>query len=754
MSSNVVPMKEWRIQKSMRLTSRAPGRARWRTPALHAQRSADAVATALRGEEGVTGVEVNPLTASVLVTFDQRMDLQRIEAIVLDALIAPMPQDVALRSAHPDHHDHHDHTSSPRSLQRDIIAGGVALAWSLAMRWALVPLGGGVVLTAVALLTARRYLRGALGEVREGTVGTDVLVCAGVGSALLTGEAITALSIVWLLNIGEYVHTLTLRRTRAAIRNLLSSDDGQAWLQTPEGDLRCAVCDLKPGDLVAVYGGERIPADGVVAHGIATIDEASVTGEGTPVVRTNGEQVWAGTIVLSVRDGFCIRVERLGSETVVGRLIQRVEEAEALRAPMELIGDRFARVFVPSAVLLALGVLIITGNVSSAISILLMACPCAVGLATPSPVSAAIGNAARRGILIKGGANLEAAATIDVMIFDKTGTLTLGSPHVARTIILASELSEVELLSLAATAIYHSHHPLSRAIVESARKNGAVIGVVENFIDHPGEGVSVDLDRGNVLVGSLRLIERYGLADPQIALDPAESVVYVAVAGQVVGVITFTNPIRTEAAAAFGALRSLVPNLIMLTGDRADAAERVADNLDIAEWRAEQSPEEKYSLIRALRLAGRHVAMIGDGINDAPSLASADLGIAMGTGGADVAIDAAGLTLASDDLRAVATTIQLSRETVRVIRQNYGLSFAINAGGVVAGLLGLINPLVAAILHNAGAIAVVTNSSRLIRYEPPPVASAIDVAADSCILSASEHSDLESNLESGTPRSL
>lgn len=736
MSSNVVPMREWRIQKSLHLASRAPGRARWRTPALRAQRYADVVAAALRSEEGVSEVEVNPLTASVLVIFDRHMDLQRIEGIVLEALSLPIPHDAAHSAAPSAHHDHHDH-ASPQSLQRDIIAGGAALAWALALRWALVPFGGGGILTAIALLTARRYFKGAVDEVREGKVGTDVLVSAGVGSALLTGEAVTALSIVWLLNIGEYIHTLTLRRTRAAIRNLLSADDGQAWLKTPEGDLRCAVCDLKPGQLVAVYGGERIPADGVVAGGVATIDEASVTGEGTPVVRSIGEQVWAGTIVLSVRDGFCIRVERLGSETVVGRLIQRVEEAEEMRAPMELIGDRFARVFVPSAVLLALGVLVVTGNVSSAISILLMACPCAVGLATPSPVSAAIGNAARRGILIKGGANLEAAASIDVMIFDKTGTLTHGSPRVARVIVLAGEFSGVELMSLAATAIYHSHHPLSRAIVENARQNGAVIGVVENFIDHPGEGVSAELDRGTVLAGSLKLIERYGLADPQVALNPDESVVYVAVAGRVAGVITFTNPVRTEAEAAFGALRGLVPNLIMLTGDRAEAAEHVANNLDIADWRAQQTPEEKYLLIRELRAEGRHVAMIGDGINDAPSLASADLGIAMGTGGADVAIDAAGLTLASDDLRAVATTIQLSRQTVRIIRQNYGLSFVINAGGVVAGMLGLINPLVAAILHNAGAIAVVTNSSRLIRYEPPPIADVIDISVGSCILSAS-----------------
>jgi cation-transporting P-type ATPase C len=619
---------------------------------------------------------------------------------------------------------------------RDVVMGGVTLAWSLAARWALLPFGAGTATALVALFTARRYFRGALEEVRGGRVSTDVLVSAGVASALLTSQPVTALSIVWLLNLGEYGHAVTLRRTRTAIRNLLAADDGQAWLWTEEGEVRRPASELKRDDLISVYGGERVPADGLVVDGVATIDEASITGESTPVVRIAGERVWAGTIVLAVRGSFRVRVERLGAETVVGRLIQRVEEAEALRAPIELVGDRFANVFVPSAVLLALGVLLLTGNVSSAVSILLMACPCAVGLATPSPVSAAIGNAARRGILIKGGANVEAAASIDMVVFDKTGTLTLGRPVVARTIVIADQLTEDELVSLAASAIRHSHHPLSRAIVAHAGFRAVDIRPMESFSDYPGEGIVAEWEGVTILVGSARLLDRHGLTAPEIELEAHESVVYVAAADRIAGVITVTTPLRGEAVAAISALRHLVPDFIILTGDRAEVAEHVANHVGITEWRAAQSPEEKHAIIRDLRASGRRVAMIGDGINDAPSLASADLGIAMATGGSDVAIDAAGLALASDDLRAVATTIQLSRETVRIIRQNYALSFAINAGGVIAGLFGFINPLIAAILHNAGAIAVVANSSRLIRYEPL-LEDAIDITADSCILSTS-----------------
>jgi cation-transporting P-type ATPase C len=738
----LMPDRAARIRKSLVLASRGSGRVRWRTRALHAGFYAEAVSASLRAEKGVNSVEVNPLTASVLVTFDVRIDLRRVEEVIVRALQTPFPTSTApaeknagsVVRTHAGQHEHHDHTSSPQTLRRDLFIGGIALAGSLAARWALLPMGAGMGATLAVLITAKRYFGGAWEEMRDKKVSTDSLVSAGVVSALMTGEVITALSIVWLLNIGEYLHALTLRRTRTAIRNLLSADDGYAWLRTDGVDVRVPVATLKPGDVIAVFGGERVPADGYVTAGDASIDEASITGESTPVLRRAGDRVSAGTTVLSA-SGFLLRVERLGAETVVGRLIQRVEEAGALHAPIELIGERFAGMFVPSAVLLAIGVLLVTGNVSSAVSILLMACPCAIGLATPSPVSAAIGNAARRGILIKGGPNLEAAASIDVIVFDKTGTLTLGKPVVARAIVFAADMTETELISLAARAIGHSHHPLSRAIVEHAGNYGALSGVLESFTDHPGEGVMAELDgAGTILVGSARLLERFGVVVPHVELKPSESVVYVAVAGSLAGAITVGNPLRAEAAAAVRALRRLVPRFIMLTGDRAEAAEHIAKTLGITEWRAAQSPEEKYAFIRELRASGRRVAMIGDGINDAPSLAAADLGIAMATGAADVAIDAAGLTLASDDLRAVASAILLSRETVRIIRQNYGMSFAMNGAGVIAGLLGFVNPLVAAVLHNAGAIGVVANSSRLIRYQPSQD-DAIVIGPDSCILS-------------------
>ncbi len=721
-----------RLRESLVLSSRAPGRARWRSRALRSGAQAEAVSLSLRSREGVTGVEVNTLTGSVLVTFVGTTDLRQVEEVIVRAL----PK----RPGHHHHHGHHEHTASPRALRRDLVLGGAALAWSLAARWALVPLAvsttGGVVATLVALFTAKRYFRGALEELRERKVSTDTLVSAGVVSALVTGETLTSLSIVWLLNIGEYAHASTLRRTRTAIRNLLSADDGYAWLRTDAGDVRRPISALKPGDVIAVYAGERVPADGDVTGGEASIDESSITGESLPVLRQPGDHVKAGTTVVSA-SGFLLRVEHLGADTVMGRLILRVEEAESLHAPIELVGERFAGVFVPSAVLLALGVLLLTGNVASAVSILLMACPCAIGLATPSPVSAAIGNAARRGILIKGGPNVEAAASIDVVVFDKTGTLTLGKPVVARTIVFAAGMTEVELITVAARAINRSHHPLSRAIVDHARNYGITSGGLGDFTEYPGEGVMANLGAGTVLVGSARLLERSGVTVPHVELHRAESVVYVAVAGSVAGAITVANPLRAEAAAAIGALRRLVPDFIMLTGDRAEAAGHVADHLGISEWRAAQSPEEKYALIRELRASGRRVAMIGDGINDAPSLAAADLGIAMATGGSDIAIDAAGLTLASNDLRDVASAIRLSRETVRVIRQNYGLSFALNGVGVIAALLGLVNPLIAAILHNAGAIAVVANSSRLIRYRPPSD-EGIDIeTANSYILSGS-----------------
>jgi cation-transporting P-type ATPase C len=443
-----------------------------------------------------------------------------------------------------------------------------------------------------------------------------------------------------------------------------------------------------------------------------------------PVFRNPGDTVYAGTIVLA--GAIRIRVARVGADTVVGRLIQRVEEAQELRAPIQTVGERFSARFVPLSFLLAAGVFLVTRDLRRAVTMLLIACPCAAGMATPTAVSAAIGNGVRRGVLIKGGTYLEAAATLDTVVFDKTGTLTVGVPNVERVAALHEEYTADQVLSLAANGELHSQHPLALAVLHHAQARQLVIPSHDACQILVGRGIRADWVGNRVLVGSRRLLEEFAVpvtaeAEALHAQYAAagEAVMYVAHQDRLAGVIGVRDTIRPEATAALRELRKAgVKRLLMLTGDGEEAARAVAQAVGLDEWRAHLLPEQKYTLIRQLKARGYRVAMVGDGINDAPALALADVGIAMGTAGSDVAIEAADIALAADDIRRVATTVRLSRQTLHLIRQNYAIALGVNTGGILVGALGMLNPFVAAILHNLSTLLVVLNSARLMRYDP------------------------------------
>lgn len=444
-----------------------------------------------------------------------------------------------------------------------------------------------------------------------------------------------------------------------------------------------------------------------------------------PVMRSAGDQVYAGTVLLAGR--MRIRVERIGADTAVGRLIQRVEHAQTSRAPIQTIGDRFSARFVPASFALSVLVMLATGEIRRALTMLLVACPCASGLATPTAVSAAIGNGARRGILIKGGRPLEIAAHIDAIVFDKTGTLTSGMPTVSRVLSTDSGLyTPMQVLSIAANAELHSEHPLGLAVVAHARDREIVIAPHTECRILVGRGVHADWDGERILVGSATLLEEFGVPIPATVersftrhSADAETMMYVAHNDDVIGLIGVRDHVRREAYAAVADLRSLgVRHVRMLTGDGEEAAAAVARLVGIDRWRSRMLPDQKYEEIQSLKAAGHTVAMVGDGINDAPALALADVGIAMGTAGSDVALEAADIALASNDLGRLRTTIRLSQETISVIRQNYGAALGVNAGGVVLGAFGLLNPLLAAVLHNLSTLLVVINSARLVPFDP------------------------------------
>src|SRR6185436_9159030 len=401
------------------------------------------------------------------------------------------------------------------------------------------------------------------------------------------------------------------------------------------------------------------------------INEAPITGESMPVERGPGGRVFAGTLLMAGK--LRVRVEGVGADTAIGRLITAVEQAQKLKPRIQTVGERFAAKFIPFSFILAGTVLLLTGNPVQALTMLLIACPCAAGLATPTAVSASIGNSAKRGILIKGGTHLESAAGLDVVVFDKTGTLTEGTPTVQR-VLSYDGFSENDILAIAAGAEVHAQHPLALAIVAAAHDRGLELPPHDECEVIAGRGIRADAAAGRVLVGSRRLLEDHGVsvngdsheAERRHALE-GETVVYVAHHGRFIGQVGVSDRIRPDAAKALARLRDIgIPHLVMLTGDSEEVAAAVAHAVGLSEWRSRLLPEEKFEWIRKLREDGHRVAMVGDGVNDAPALALADVGIAMGTGGSDVAIEAADIALAADNLDHVVTTIGLSRRTIVV----------------------------------------------------------------------------------------
>jgi manganese/zinc-transporting P-type ATPase C len=729
------------------IRSEIPGRIRWDIPFLRERpRYAAALEVAIERQDGVISVEATPRTARLLVRYKAPQNPASIKMVVESALsVAPLSSIAyAAReqkfwqsngasgdtSASHDHgHEHADHELETR--MRNLVLGGSVLAGFFVKRLVMgsAPLAGNPILFGIsavaAIISGYPFLRSAFRSLAQrDSMTTDTLVSSATIASIIMRESVTALVVIWLLNLGEYLQALVLRRTRRAIRALLSMEDEKVWAVVGSTEVEVPLAAVRPGDLIAVFTGQRIPVDGQIEAGTGTINEAPITGESMPVMKNPGDGVYAGTVLLAGE--IRVQTQLVGSDTAVGKLIQRVEEALELRAPMQTIGERFSARFVPFSFVLSAVVFAATRDLNRALSMLLIACPCAAGMATPTAVSAAIGNGARRGILIKGGTHLESAADLDTVVFDKTGTLTTGVPSVERVISLSSEYSADQVLSLAANGELHSQHPLALAIVHYARGREIEIPSHDECEIFVGRGMRADWQGNRILVGSRSLLSDFHVPVSPQASDlytehsgRGETMMYVAHRDQLIGMIGISSKIRPESENALAELRGAgVNQFVMLTGDEEEAARAVAVAVGLDDWRAQLSPDKKYDCIKELRAEGRRVAMIGDGINDAPALALANVGIAMGSSGTDVAIESADIALASDDLRAVATTVRLSRKTISVIRQNYGIALTVNAGGILVGALGMINPFVAAALHNLSTLLVVFNSARLIGYNP------------------------------------
>jgi len=549
------------------------------------------------------------------------------------------------------------------------------------------------------------------------------------GSPPVYFEAAAAITALVLL--GQVLELRARSRTGAAIRALLNLSPKTARV-IHDGDERDVPLEqIRVGDRLRVRPGEKIPVDGVVLEGMSSVDESMITGESVPVRKEQGSQVIGATV--NGTGSFIMRAERVGSETLLAQIVQLVSQAQRSRAPIQRLADRVSAWFVPIVIAIAVLTFIVWALVGpqprlahalvNAVAVLIIACPCALGLATPVAIMVGTGRGATAGVLIKNAEALEVLEKVDTLVVDKTGTLTEGKPRVVA--IVASEPEEYELLSLAASLERSSEHPLAGAIFEAAKERKLELIEPKNFQSFSGRGVVGELDGQKVLVGSEQFLEEMRVPVDSLRAKVEElqgkgrTVIFVAKSGRVLGALGIADPIKPSAAQAVRELKAQGMRIVMLTGDHRTTAESVARQLGIDEFEAGVLPEQKSQVVERLRKQGRIVAMAGDGINDAPALAQADVGIAMGTG-TDVAIESGGITLVKGDLGGIVRARKLSRATMRNIRQNLFFAFIYNTLGVpvAAGVLYpffgiLLSPILAAAAMSFSSVSVITNSLRL-----------------------------------------
>ncbi|MEX2159483.1 MAG: heavy metal translocating P-type ATPase [Dehalococcoidia bacterium] len=562
----------------------------------------------------------------------------------------------------------------------------------------------------------------------------------------------TAAIIIGLILLGRWLEARAKGQTSAAIKRLMGLRAKTARVVRDGSEFDVPIEDVVPGDIVIVRPGEKIPVDGTVVDGRSAVDESMLTGESLPVEKQPGDSVFGAT--LNKTGGFRFEATKVGKDSALSQIIRLVQEAQGSKAPIQRLADVIASYFVPIVMGIAIATFTVwlafgpTPAISfallNAVAVLIIACPCALGLATPTAIMVGTGKGAEHGVLIRGGESLETAHKIDTVVLDKTGTITEGRPSVT-DVIVADGIAEDELLRLAASAERGSEHPLGEAIVQAARERGLPLVDAQEFQAVPGHGVEARVEERRLLLGNLRLMQDRGLALDGLAprtealAQEGKTPMFVAVDGRLAGVIAVADTIKPSARDAVAELRRMNIEVVMLTGDNQRTAEAIARQAGIERVLAEVLPEDKANQVRTLQSEGRVVAMVGDGINDAPALAQADVGIAIGTG-TDVAIEASDITLIKGDPRDVATAIRLSKQTMRIIRENLFWAFAYNVAliPVAAGLLypifsntgvpgwlepvlgdyGFLNPMLAAGAMALSSVSVMTNSLRLRSFRP------------------------------------
>jgi Cu+-exporting ATPase len=709
------------------------------------------VQRALRTQAGVVDATVNLLTGSAAVRFDpgavtaERL-VEAVRATGYDAEL-PAAQPTTLAPAQNERAEIEQGRSLAIKAAVSVLAGllMMALSMSAARTGANYSLLG---LTSVILVWAGRDIyRRAYKAARHRSADMNTLVALGTGAAYIYSVVATLVPdafarngiapdvyyeavvfIIGLVLAGRAIEARAKRRTTDALRKLVTLlppvariERGGEWIDIPLGDVR-------RGEIVVVRPGERIPVDGEIVDGSSEIDESMLTGEPMPVAKSVGERVVGGTV--NTTGAFRYRATSVGEDSVLARIVRLMRDAQSSRAPIQRLADKVSAVFVPVVVGIAVATFIawyfladaaaLPRAIAAAVSVLIIACPCAMGLAVPTAVMVATGRGAELGLLIKGGEILQRAGDIDTVVLDKTGTVTEGAPSVVR-VIATGDLTEEEILAVAASLERHSEHPLAGAIVRHALDRGAKPVDVAEFKSHTGTGVTGIVGGRRVVVGNASMMSKERVTVPAMsdATESGATDIYVAIDGAVHGMIVIADSIRATSRDAVSELGALGIEVVLVTGDRRATAQSIAREAGIGNVVAEVLPADKLAEIRSLQERGRVVAMVGDGINDAPALAQADIGISMPRG-TDVAIEASDIALMRSDLRAVPTAISLSRRTMQTMKQNLFWAFIYNVIGIpiAAGVLypvtgWMLSPIIASAAMALSSVSVVTNSLRL-----------------------------------------
>ncbi len=542
---------------------------------------------------------------------------------------------------------------------------------------------------------------------------SHTLMTLGVIAALVVGQWVTAALVVVFMRIGDYVENFTTESARRAVKELTALTPQTARVERDSTEVEIPVSEVKIGETIIVRPGEKIAVDGEVISGQATIDQSAITGESMPIEAANGTRVYAATIAKlgSLR----IRAERIGTDTTFGRVVKMVEEAEAHRADVQQLADKFSAWYLPAVAGIAALTFIFTRNPLSTAAVLLVACSCSFALATPVAMLASVGASAKRGLLIKGGKYLELLARADVLLVDKTGTLTLGQPQVTDVVPL-NGLSRTEILSLAASVERYSEHPLAEAVRALARDENIALVEPQNFESVPGHGVRAVIDSRRVAVGNRRLIPSAESLSVASELEAqGKTLLFMERDNEIVGVFAAADTLRSEVPAALKEVRSLgIRHIELLTGDNERTASALADKLGVS-YRANLLPENKIDIVKEYQAKGHVVVMVGDGVNDAPALAQADIGIAMGAAGTDVAIEAAHIALMREDWNLVPDVLKIAQRTMRVVKTNLLFTTIYNILGLSLAAFGLLPPVLAAAAQSLPDIGIMGNSARLLK---------------------------------------